>query len=161
MLSRTVDEIIRGTESYTGRKNMFDDLKGAQRFLVDFAGAFLLALIQEMNRAHHRQSMPHVILAAFLFALPIALCAYFSKKDNKKFDWKAICIYLAVFGVCVLTAWQRMGPSFNSDALMNAFKIAVWISASILVVSRIWRQVEGPSDEFPPPYDQASPRGST
>jgi hypothetical protein len=139
---------------------MFDNLTGAQRFLVDFAGAFFLAFIQELDRAHHRQSMLHVILTAFLFALPVALCAYFAKKDKKKFDWKAICLFFVTLSVCVLLEWRRTGPNFDSATFTEALKIASWVDASILVIHRLWQQAEGRREEFPPADAAVSPPGS-
>jgi hypothetical protein len=139
---------------------MFEDLKGAQRFLVDFAGAFFLAFIQELNRAHHRQSLPHVILTAFLFALPVAMCAYFSKKDKKKFEWKVICLFFVTLCVCVLLEWRRTGPNFDSATFVDSLKIASWVDSSILVVYRLWQRAEGHREEFPSADAAVSPPGA-
>jgi len=128
---------------------MFEDRKDTLKFFGELAIVFLPTFTQELDQNHHRVSPLHAALAAFLIALPLALCAHLSKNKRNRMDWKALCLFLVVAALTVLFEWRKIATGFSSPVFLDLLKIASWINASILVIYRLWEQAEGSEEEFP------------
>jgi hypothetical protein len=121
-----------------------DDKPEKKKSIQEFAGALGLAFFNEFNRTHHGSSITHKIFVALLTALPLAVIAHLTRGKKNQIHWKYVGLFGMSFALALLIAWQRAGHHAAFPQLLSdSFTIAVWIAATAILLTYMWRQAEG------------------
>ncbi|MGD0740824.1 MAG: hypothetical protein ABR957_14620 [Terracidiphilus sp.] len=124
-----------------------DDNPEKKRSIKEFAGALAVAFFNEFNRAHHESSIKHRVFVALLTTLPLAIIAHLVRGKKKQIHWKYVGLFGASFALALLIEWQRTGRhAAFTQLLSGSFTIAVWIAATAILLSYMWREAEGQTE---------------
>jgi len=124
-----------------------DDKSENKRPIKEFAGALAVAFFNEFNRAHHESSIKHRVFVALLTTLPLAIIAHLVRGKKKQIHWKYVGLFGASFALALLIEWQRTGRhAAFTQLLSGSFTIAVWIAATAILLSYMWRAAEGQTE---------------
>jgi di/tricarboxylate transporter len=124
-----------------------DDNPEKKRSIKKFAGALAVAFFNEFNRAHHESSIKHRVFVALLTTLPLAIIAHLVRGKKKQIHWKYVGLFGASFALALLIEWQRTGRhAAFTQLLSGSFTIAVWIAATAILLSYMWREAEGQTE---------------
>lgn len=124
-----------------------EDKSEQKRPIKEFAGALAVAFFNEFNRAHHDSSITHRIFIALLTALPLAIIAHLVRGKKKQIHWKYVGLFGVSFALALLFEWQKAGhPAGLTQLLSSSFTIAVWIAATAILLTYMWRQAEGQTE---------------
>ena len=124
-----------------------DDKSEKKRPLGEFAGALAVAFFNEFNRANDESSIKHRVFVALLTAVPLAVIAHLTRGKNKQINWKYVELFGASFALALLIEWQKTGRHAPFTQLLSgSFTIAVWIAATAILLTYMWRQAEGQTE---------------
>ncbi len=124
-----------------------DDKSEQKRPIKEFAGALAIAFFNEFSRAHHGSSIMHRVFVALITALPLAIIAHLARGKKKQIHWKYVGLFGVSFALALLIEWQRAGHSSGFTQLLSgSFTIAVWIAATAILLTYMWRQAEGQTE---------------